>query len=417
MKLLSLASLSALSLISLAYAEEGFTKLFDGETLAGWTDKSGQPAVEGKWLATEGVLHRAEKAGNLYTAKEYRDFDFRFEWKISEAGNSGVKYRLAKYGKSTLGPEYQILDIKHRDGKNITHRAGALYDLLPNSVENSVNPVGQWNSSRIVAQGHHFQHYLNGKLIVDVTVGSELWKKIHAKSKFKDHPNFATNPSGLIYLQDHNDEVWYRNLRIKELNTNWSPLFNGKDLTGWSIKSGNAKYTVEENTIVGTTEEGSPNTFLITDKQYDNFELEFETKVHNTLNSGVMIRALLKDLDTDKFGGRIFGPQVEVEASREKGAESGYIFGEATGRGWLTPKAKLIPHKTFKDGEWNHFRVVVNDANIKTWINGKAISDLSDEAIFKTHPKGHIGLQIHSIGKRKGPFTAAWRNLKIKELK
>ena len=181
--------------------------------------------------------------------------------------------------------------------------------------------------------------------------------------------------------------------------------------------SGKAKYTIEGNTIIGTTVDGSPNTFLSTNKLYDNFELEFDAKVHNQLNSGVMIRASRKNKDTDKYGGRIFGPQVEIEASRQKGAESGYIFGEATGRGWITPKELLIPHKKFKDGEWNHFRIVANGPSIKTWINGEAVSDLSDEEIFKSHPKGRIGLQIHSIGKNKGPFTAAWKNIRIKELK
>ncbi|MDG1671948.1 MAG: DUF1080 domain-containing protein, partial [Akkermansiaceae bacterium] len=99
------------------------------------------------------------------------------------------------------------------------------------------------------------------------------------------------------------------------------------------------------------------------------------------------------------------------------GAEAGYIYGEATGRGWLTPKDLLKKHKNFKDGEWNHFRIVANGVNIKTWINGVQVSDLSDEEIFKTHPKGHFGLQVHGIGKKAGPFTAAWKNIKIKELK
>ena len=169
--------------------------------------------------------------------------------------------------------------------------------------------------------------------------------------------------------------------------------------------------------IVGTTVKGSPNTFLVTDKQYSDFELQFDTKLHNNLNSGCQIRSLLKNVDKDKFGGRLYGPQVESEASGEKGAEAGYIYGEATGRGWLTPKDKLVPHKNFKDGEWNHFRIVAKGANIKTWINGELISDLSDEEIYKTHPKGHFGFQVHGIGKNQGPFTAAWKNIKIKELK
>ncbi|MDA8977198.1 DUF1080 domain-containing protein [Akkermansiaceae bacterium] len=200
-------------------------------------------------------------------------------------------------------------------------------------------------------------------------------------------------------------------------DTGFVPLFNGKDFSGWSIKSGKATYKIEGDVIVGTTVKGSPNTFLVTDKQYSDFELQFDTKLHNNLNSGCQIRSLLKNVDKDKFGGRLYGPQVESEASGEKGAEAGYIYGEATGRGWLTPKDQLVPHKNFKDGEWNHFRIVAKGANIKTWINGELISDLSDEEIYKTHPKGHFGFQVHGIGKNQGPFTAAWKNIKIKELK
>ena len=414
----AIRSLAFLTLASTGFADDGFTKIFDGETLAGWTNAAGKPVEEGGWVAEDGILHRAGKSGDLYSAQEYGDFELRWDWKISTKGNSGVKYRVTKYGNANLGPEYQVLDNEHPDGKlTVKRQAGALYDLFPNSVEDSVRPVGEWNASSIVAKGPRLIHYLNGNIVVDVTVGSDEWKAALAASKFKGMPNFATNSSGRIFLQDHGDEVWYRNLEIKELDSGWTSLFNGKDLDGWSVKSGKAKYTIEGDAIVGTTEDGSPNSFLTTDAQYDNFELEFDVKVHNSLNSGVMIRSLLKDLDKDEYGGRIFGPQVEIEASGKNGAESGYIYGEATGRGWLTPKDKLIPHKIMKDGEWNHFRIVADGPNFKTWINGEPVSDLTDEEIFKTHPKGHIGLQVHGIGKAKGPYTAAWKNIKIKELK
>ena len=418
----TLKILALFCLIPVSQAEEGWSSLFDGETLAGWTNANGKPVAEGGWVAKDGVLHRAGRSGDLYSAKEYSDFELRWDWKISAKGNSGVKYRVTRYGESLLGPEYQVLDPRHADGAKPSHRAGALYDLVPSSDENSVKPVGEWNTSRVVARGGHLQHYMNGQLVVDIEVGSDLWNEVHAKSKFKKHADFAANSKGRIFFQDHGDEVWYRNIAIKELTAQagdskaWTSLFNGKDLSGWSVKSGKATYRVEGNCIVGTTEDGSPNTFLTTDQQYDNFELEFEVKVHDKLNSGVMLRSLLKNIDKDQYGGRIFGPQCEIEASGPNGAESGYIYGEATGRGWLTPKDQLIAHKVMKDGEWNHFRVIANGANFKTWINGKAISDLTDEEIFKTNPKGHIGLQVHGIGKGTGPFSVAWRNLRIKEL-
>ena len=201
------------------------------------------------------------------------------------------------------------------------------------------------------------------------------------------------------------------------ISEEWTQPFNGKDFSGWSIKSGYATYEIKDGVIIGTTAKGSPNTFLVTDKQYGDFEIQFETKVSDKLNSGCQIRSHLKNVEKSKFGGRLYGPQVESEASGKNGAEAGYIYGEATGRGWITPKDKLTPHKNFKDGEWNHFRIVAKGPNIKVWLNGTLVTDLSDKEIYQTHPKGHIGLQVHGIGKKAGPFTAAWRNIKLKELK
>ena len=192
----------------------------------------------------------------------------------------------------------------------------------------------------------------------------------------------------------------------------WVNLFNGKNLDGWVVKNGTATYKVVDGTIKGTTTEGSRNTFLCTKKKYGNFELEFEVKVDDMLNSGVQIRS-----KKEKGDKAVNGPQVEIEASGANGAEAGYVYGEATGRGWLTPKERLKPHKNFKDGEWNKYRIVANGPRIQTWINGEKIEDLTDEAIYKTHPKGFIGLQVHGIKKGTGPYSVAWKDIRIKELK
>ena len=192
----------------------------------------------------------------------------------------------------------------------------------------------------------------------------------------------------------------------------YPPIFDGKTLKGWTQRNGTATYRVENNAIVGKTKEGSPNSFLCTDKLYGNFDLKFEVKVDNGLNSGVQIRSQTKDGPK----GRVNGPQVEIEMSGKNGAESGYIYGEAAG-GWMTPADKRKPHKHFKEGEWNAYRVVAKDAHIQVWINGVQISDLVDKEKLKSHPKGFIGLQVHGIRKGSGPFEVSWRNLGIIELK
>ena len=199
----------------------------------------------------------------------------------------------------------------------------------------------------------------------------------------------------------------------------WVNLFDGTSLNGWIQKNGTATYRVENGAVVGKTAEGSPNSFLCTEKSYGDFELEFEVKFDAALNSGVQIRsqtAELKPGATEKFG-RVNGPQVEIEAGGAKGSVAGYVYGEATGRGWLTADAKRVPHPNLKKDDWNKYRIVAKGARIQTWINGQPVDDLTDEAIFKTHPKGFIGLQVHGIKKGTGPFEVAWRNIRIRELK
>lgn len=203
----------------------------------------------------------------------------------------------------------------------------------------------------------------------------------------------------------------------------WVKLFDGKTLNGWKkMGLGKAEYSVKEGAIHGVTVVGSKNTFLASEQQYGDFELQFEVRVHDELNSGVQIRSREKTAaDVEKHGKelkRFFGPQVEIEAGP---GESGYIYGESYGGGWRSKAAegsKAPPsHNHMKNGEWNKFRIVAKGPRIQTWINGKQVEDLTDEEVFETHPKGHLGLQVHGIGKRKGPFDVSWRNIRIKELK
>ena len=206
----------------------------------------------------------------------------------------------------------------------------------------------------------------------------------------------------------------------------WVEPFDGKSLKGWKKSTlGSANYSVVDGVIKGETVEGSPNTFLLSEKEYGNFELEFEVKVHDSLNSGCQIRSREKveaDLATTGKNGkpakdidRLFGPQVELEASP---GQSAYIYGEATGRGWISPEpGEGAAHEFMKNGEWNKIRIVANGVRIQTFVNGNPVADLSDEAIFKTHPKGHIGLQVHGIKKDTGPYDVYWKNIRIKELK
>jgi hypothetical protein len=185
----------------------------------------------------------------------------------------------------------------------------------------------------------------------------------------------------------------------------WVRLFQGKDLSGWKQKNGWATYRIEGDAIVGTTSKDSPNSFLCTEKEYSDFEMRFEVKVDNELNSGVQIRS--KSL-ADKDNGRVHGPQVEIEASP---GESGYVYGEATGRNWISPTQP--PHEMLKNKEWNQYHIRAVGTRIQTWINGKLIEDMTDP---QSHLIGFIGLQVHGIPADQGPFQVRWKNIEIVDL-
>ena len=193
--------------------EPGWNDLFAAGDFSQWSKVNGDP-VPGQWTIENGVVYRGQDGGgSIVTKQQYQDFELRFDWKISEAGNSGIKYR----SRGHLGLEYQILDDdKHKDGKKPSHRVGSLYDLVTADADKPVNPPGEWNSGRIVVDGDHVEHWLNGKIVMSVTIGSDDWKQRFAKSKYHKHTGFGTW-TGPLLLQDHYDEVWYRNLRIREL--------------------------------------------------------------------------------------------------------------------------------------------------------------------------------------------------------
>ena len=199
----------------------------------------------------------------------------------------------------------------------------------------------------------------------------------------------------------------------------WVSLFDGKTLDGWTVRSGTAMYKVEDGMIVGTTTEGSPNTFLCRGP-FSDFELEFDVKCDKELNSGVQIRSHVYENDTPQESnpkqirkkGVVYGYQCEIAAA-ESGT-SGNFWDESRRTKWLDdfsekPEAK----QAFKNDEWNHYRIVAQGDRIRSWVNGVACADFHD----KTDASGLIGLQVHGIKKGDGPYQVRWKNIRIRELK
>lgn len=197
--------------------QPGWTSLFDGTTAAGWRGLGMDGFPKSRWEIRDGCLHCLGGAGrtnDLITDRKYENFELAFEWRIpKDQGNSGVKYRIQeKKGDGfAFGPEYQCMNDPDATDK---HATGSLYDVLPPQGKKLV-PDGQFNQSRIVVRGNHVQHWLNGVKVLEFEFGSPQVQRAVAQSKFKN-TNWAKIPLGHIALQDHHDEVWFRNIRIRE---------------------------------------------------------------------------------------------------------------------------------------------------------------------------------------------------------
>jgi len=203
----------------------GWRLLFDGKTTNGWRGfkKDGFP-TQG-WAVADGCLKKGPTgagdslgAGDIVTRDTFGDFDLRFEWRVAAGGNSGVKYFVTEERAGPIAHEYQVLDdTGHPDAKVGTHRqTAAFYDVLaPSPTAKELKPVGQFNQSRVLVRGNHVEHWLNGAKVLEYELGSPELKAAIAKSKFKDVAGFGTKIEGRILLQDHGDEVCYRNLKIQ----------------------------------------------------------------------------------------------------------------------------------------------------------------------------------------------------------
>ncbi len=200
----------------------GWALLFDGKTTAGWHGYGRKEAPAG-WRVVGGELTRVGIAGDLVTDKTYRNFELAIEWKIAPGGNSGIFYRGVEHKdwmKNPLyysAPEMQVLDdAKHPDGQSPLTSAGADYGLYP-APRGVVKAAGQWNAARVLINGNHVEHWLNGTRVVEYELGSADWADRVKKSKFVEWPAYGKAAEGVIGVQDHGDLVAYRSIKIHVL--------------------------------------------------------------------------------------------------------------------------------------------------------------------------------------------------------
>lgn len=393
---------------------EGWQLLFDGKTLDGWRDFGGT-ALTGPWEVEDGCI-RAEGGGSdangyIVTAREFANFDLKWEWKISRGGNSGVLYHVVEAPQYNVpyvtGPEYQLIDDDNWEEVNgyplePWQRCAVDYAMyIPDFETRLLNPAGEWNQSEIIFDNGHVTYLLNGQVTVEFDAWTPDWFARKNSGKWENAPEYGLARSGHICLQDHGYPAWFRNIKIKELPGKpvEKDLFNGNDLTGWTLYGKDKWYVENGELICESAEDPSQYGYLATDEYYDNFDLTVEFKQEANGNSGVFFRSTVTPPD------HVNGWQVEVAP---KGHDTAGIY-ESYGRGWLVqiPDEK---ENILREGEWNTLNILAEGSRIQTWLNGEPMVDITDAKVGAG--KGRIALQIHD----GGGIKVRWRNLHIKTL-
>ncbi len=416
--------------------------LFDGSSTEHFRGYQKDGFPNQSWKVESGQLRTIEGAEriDIVSKQQYGDFELVFEWKVTPGGNSGVMYRV-KEGHAKpwhTGPEYQVLDdSRHKDGKSPLTSAGSFYALV--SAEGKLlKPVGEYNQSRIIADGHHIEHWLNGEKVVALELGSDGVTELIAKSKFADKPRFAKETKGHLCFQHHHDEVWFRNIKVRSLKRSprfvpakkpnrltkanrelgWRNLFSGKNVSRWRgfLKDSFPEkgWVMEDGTIKHISHGGGGD--IVTKARYEQFDFRFEWRVAPGANSGVKYFILEEErrktigheyqvIDDTKHPDALVGPDRQTAAFYDCLSASNRVLKDV--------------------GQFNQSRILVHGQDVEHWLNGVmvlryelgspdvlaavAASKFKKVEAFGVRHRGRILLQDHND-------EVAYRNLFIKRL-
>lgn len=233
---------TAINTLTAEEKANGWQLLFDGESFEGWRGVGQDSIPRGHWTIENGILHKVPsdevpvaadgqpvEGGDIMTVDTYENFELSWEWKTTEEGNSGLKYNVSREismsvgsPRGAIGFEYQMLDDRGHPAADRASRntTGSLYDLVPAQpiAEKNLKPLGEWNQSRIILDGNHGEHWLNGQKQLEYELGTTRFDSLVAASKFADIDGFAAKKSGHIVFQDHTTPAWFRNVKIRVLD-------------------------------------------------------------------------------------------------------------------------------------------------------------------------------------------------------
>jgi hypothetical protein len=207
--------------LSASEKKAGWILLFDGKTTRSWRTFQNKPddsweVVNGElYCKKDGVKNRAD----LVTKEEYGSFEIQFDWKVSKGANSGLLYHVKETHDASYetGPEYQLIDdLGYEQKLENWQNSGSDYAMHP-PTKIASKPAGEYNHTRLVVNGAHVEHWLNGEKVAEFTAWTPQWEKLKKEGKWKDHPDYGLAKTGLIALQDHGGGIWFKNIKIKKL--------------------------------------------------------------------------------------------------------------------------------------------------------------------------------------------------------
>lgn len=362
----------------------GWSELFDGRSTRGWVGFRTSAFPERGWQVVDGALRHAAGGGggDLVTERTFRDFEFAFEWKVAPGANSGVMYRVGDRASTTWqsGPEFQVLDDAAHPGADPRHTAGSLYDLYV-AEGKTLNPAGAWNHGRILVVGNYVEHWVNGRRVVVADLASEEGRARIAASKFGEMPDFARLPAGRIALQDHGDEVHYRNLFVRDLSPDpraGRALFQ-PGLPGWTayLQEGGKQEDVWSLGADGVLVcKGRPIGYLRTTEDFTNFHLRLEWRfdpAKGAGNSGVLMRQVGPD--------QVWPRSIEAQLMSGQAGDF-WNIGEfpmradpARTNGRNTRRVKTHEREL---GEWNEYDILVWRGHVVLRVNGEILNEARD---------------------------------------
>lgn len=361
----------------------GWQHLFDGSTTSAFRGYK-QPGFPGKgWSVRDGVLHHAAGGGggDLITTEQFTDFELSLDFKCAPGANSGIMYRVTETADATYftGPEFQILDDeKHKDGMNAKHSVGALYDLIAPPADKPAAPADRWHNARVRIKNGVLTHWLNGFKTAECRIDDDNWKQLIAGSKFKAWSGFGVQPRGHIAIQDHGDEVWYRDIKIRDLSEPLPDerlLFNGDDTTGWTAPEGagsTGSWSVRGRVLACS---GEPAGYIRTTERYTNFILRFDWRFEEGKagNSGCLVRVQEPD--------KVWPKSIEAQLASGSAGDFWNIDEFSMTTDPQRTKGRNTRRTTTNErpvGEWNDYEIIADGGTVVLKVNGVEVNRATD---------------------------------------